>query len=107
MKKHKNFLIFISIMFLLNILSGCTSNNDNSTQDNNGNKDIQLEKKVSKFQDLSINHKCIGCGRCMMVDREHFSSHGREVIVASSDNLESKKLQEAIRICPTSAIELF
>ncbi len=107
MKKYKNFLIFISIIFLLNVLSGCTSEGSNSTQDNNDNKDIQLKKEVSKYQDLSINHKCIGCGRCMMVDREHFSSHGREVIVASSNNLESKKLQEAIKICPTSAIELF
>jgi ferredoxin len=105
MKKHKNFLIFISIIFLLNILSACTSDNNN-VQDSD-DKDVQVEKQVSKYQNLGINHKCIGCGRCIMVDNEHFSSRGREVTVASNKNLESRKLQEAIKICPTSAIELF
>ncbi|MCD4694062.1 ferredoxin [bacterium] len=91
---------------MLNVLSGCTFNNSGKIQDNNNNKDIQTEKDVSKYQDLSINHNCIGCGRCIMVDSEHFSGSGREIVVVSSKNLGSKKLYEAIKVCPTSAIEL-
>jgi len=56
---------------------------------------------------LSVNeNRCRGCGRCAMIDPEHFEMSGRVATVISQENLDSGALTSAIGACPENAISL-
>jgi len=58
-------------------------------------------------QSLDINEsRCRGCGRCVMIDPEHFEMSGRVATVISQENLDSGALTSAIGACPENAISL-
>ena len=62
---------------------------------------------VKEFKKLSVlPHKCIGCGRCARIDSEHFEIVENKSAVITTDNLNSEKLQSAIKNCPAKAIVL-
>lgn len=97
----------ISLFLISQLLVACTQNSDkiNSEETIKKNND-----QVSSNPSLSLNidHRCIGCGKCVVVDQEHFAQNGRHQIatVISQDNLDSDKLEQAINICPANAISL-
>ena len=67
----------------------------------------QSSSQVSETKALSVSpYKCIGCGKCVRTDPEHFSLSGRTATVISNDNLSSSKLASAIYNCPENAITL-
>ncbi len=112
MKKFKKFLIILSPLLLVQLLSACSFNTNknkvvSSDVNNNDDKQIQAPQTTAAYTELSVNHKCIGCGRCTMIDSEHFSMNGRKAEAVSQQNLDSSLLQQAIQVCPSAAIELF
>ena len=117
------------------LLTGCTNNNNQNintiipeseinTQKNNkteeqnlnandlesktANTDSTIDSVKSVKTKLSISSRCIGCGKCTMIDPAHFSSNGRgqKPTVVSQDNLDSSNLQRAIDNCPAGAISI-
>lgn len=67
----------------------------------------QSSSQISATKTLSVSpYKCIGCGKCVRTDPEHFSLSGRTASVISNDNLTSSKLTSAIYNCPGDAISL-
>lgn len=50
--------------------------------------------------------KCRGCGKCALVDPEHFKMNGGVSTVISQENLDSSKLDDAIDACRDNAITL-
>ncbi|MFA5051444.1 MAG: ferredoxin [Patescibacteria group bacterium] len=58
------------------------------------------------FTQLKISSGCIGCGRCVRTDPEHFilDQNDRKVAVTTQENLNSPSLQYAIMNCPARAI---
>lgn len=50
------------------------------------------------------SRKCIGCGKCVRVDAEHFMMQGGIAQVMTQDNLDTEKLDVAVKACPTNAI---
>ena len=98
---------------LIQFLSGCSSDSSNNQNDimspNNDNSNDKLTQQINiseKYSSLTVDHTCIGCGRCVAIDSEHFSMNSRRAQVISEKNLESSLLQQAIRICPSSSINL-
>jgi ferredoxin len=70
------------------------------------NQENQLNQDI-KFQKLFVlPQKCLGCGKCVRIDPEHFEMSGRVAIVISSTNLNSSNLTLAINNCPAVAIVL-
>ena len=111
-KSLKFFNIFVCIM-LIQSLTACSTDDTAETSKtsintNDDNKSLETSQEESKFSSLIITHKCIGCGRCSMTDPEHFAQYSRnsKAIVKSQNNLDSKKIAQAIRICPTKSIKL-
>ncbi|PLX21708.1 hypothetical protein C0584_01940 [Candidatus Parcubacteria bacterium] len=114
MKKNK-YIQFLLILLSAQVLTACSSDAPSQNQEetidtsNNQNEDSPLVTSTAVSEEkITINHKCIGCNRCVMVDREHFSYQpgSRIPAVKSQENTDSSKLRMAIRHCPTSAIEL-
>lgn len=121
--RFKKYIMFLAFISLTSVLSACSSD---STAINSESSNSELKNKNSQtipannqslgsssnFQntssELSINHRCTGCGRCSLFDPEHFSSsRGRSIPrVISQNNLDSAGLQRAIVACPVDAIEL-
>lgn len=113
MKNYKKILMLIFPVLLVQFLSGCSSDSSNNQNDiissnnDNSNDKLPQQKNISeKYSILTVNHTCVGCGRCAAIDSEHFSMNGRRAQVISKQNLESSLLQQAIRICPASSIDL-
>lgn len=118
--------MFLMVVFMLNILSGCSSSQDtashtdvnpeNKTLSNKNTSNKTLSNQSQGFSNnidkittqLVINHRCIACGRCSLFDPGHFNSRGRRSVpdVVSQDNLNSPQLKKAIQACPVDAIEL-
>ena len=62
---------------------------------------------ISEENTLTVNpNRCRGCGKCAMVDPEHFVLDGRVASVISNKNLDSPDLIEAISLCPVEAIKV-
>lgn len=111
----KNKKIIIPIAVILLLVGGGTlwvKNSKNQKLDTRDNKredetTFTNSGAVKEFKKLSVlSHKCVGCGRCMRADPEHFEMIDRKSKVINSDNLESPKLQLAIKNCPAKAIAL-
>lgn len=108
MNKHKRYLLVILIFSFF--ISGCSSGENSISKENDGgsvNQDFVNKEEIKMFSSLSINHRCIGCGRCVRVDQEHFiyGQDGKANVI-SENNLDSSTLRGAISICPTDAIIL-
>ncbi len=90
-------------MLFLPALQGCTPENViKESSIDRGAHVIQLAESI-----LSIDpHKCVGCGRCVMMAPQNFVMNGetRKAMVLLSE--KTKKTQRAIDICPTVAISL-
>lgn len=72
-------------------------------------KAIEGEKIIEKESSLVLAvspDRCRGCGRCAMIDPEHFQLSGRKAVVISNENLDSAGLERAIESCPEEAITL-
>lgn len=113
MKNYKKIVVAIFPALLIQFLSGCSSDSSNNqndiisqNNDNSNDKQVQLKNISEKYSILTVDHTCVGCGRCVAMDNEHFSMNGRSAQVVSEQNLESSLLQQAIRICPSSSINL-
>lgn len=106
-KKYYYLLPFLSLLFLV-----ACSNSDNTAKTSNQTDDTsqtELNTNISPAitQQLAVDpHKCIGCGKCVRFDAEHFLLVSGISTVISQDNLDSKNLATAISLCPENAIEL-
>jgi len=59
------------------------------------------------MKEFYINEKCISCKACVRVDEENFKLDGKAVVYKQPINKEEEqKAMEAMRICPTEAIEI-
>lgn len=126
MKKHKNYLYFIALIFALQILAGC-SDKSSSTPPVSSSSDIEsglntqplsssqspsVSSDINSSSDtvpsLHIGSGCIGCGKCVNFDPEHFGygSGRHNIVVLSQNNLDSHSLQSARRVCPVDAINI-
>ena len=113
MKYYRKFYFIVLSVFFLNILSGCTSASISEKKDTsidkeqNEIKDV-LSNKNNENKKISVNNRCTGCNRCIMVDKNHFSYQLSDRLpkIKSQENLESNNLLLAINGCPTSAIIL-
>jgi ferredoxin len=107
----KKIILYICTLFpVLSLLSGCkTTVPVNISADKNMNSDdfdaaVQVENKIIAV----ISEKCRGCGKCAIIDSEHFSinksTHLAEVVTQS--NLSSPDLIAAIAGCRDQAIKI-
>lgn len=93
-------ILIISLVFLVFYFS-------NNNKIENKNKEV-IKKIEVQTKKLSIDDKCIGCGKCARFDKEHFAMdyNSRKAIVISNKNLETTNLKNAISVCPVDAITL-
>jgi len=97
----------LSLLFLLSACGKIEPMDENSMGDSEA-----ISPDGTPGAELAVlqidGHKCIGCGKCVRFDPEHFSfdSGTRRAVVALSSNLSSSALAVAINICPTKAIIL-
>ena len=110
-------VIVVLIFYIYNFNNNKTNDIDNSK---NNNENINLENKKNIQQEnvivdtrvvdkkITISNRCIGCGRCAIIDPEHFRMNEiiRKAEVVSQENLTSKSLLDAISMCRESAILL-
>lgn len=110
-------VIVVLIFYIYNFNNNKTNDIDNSK---NNNENINLENKKNIQQEnvivdtrvvdkkITISNRCIGCGRCAMIDPEHFKINetARRAEVISQENLNSKNLLDAILMCRERAISL-
>jgi len=116
MNKNNKFFRLLLCLLILQSITACNSktkikiNEDslNKTSTNNNDSELKETRSKSQLKNLNIDNRCIGCGRCTMTDPEHFIQYTRtsKAIVKSQNNLESKKIKQAIQICPTQSIKL-
>lgn len=111
------FLVFGTITaFIISVIKPDFSSPKTSPQNNSGSQDDPVLHKNNsalqnplQLQKLSVLPlRCIGCGKCAMIDSAHFemNSNTGKAFVISSTNLDSQKLIRAINNCPVSAITL-
>lgn len=80
---------------------------DNTNLGTDTGDDQKVDSNSTQTTTLSVDpDRCRGCGKCAMIDPEHFSMSGRTATVISTDNLNSSDLQQAISMCPAGAISL-
>lgn len=105
--EQKNYNLVLLVMLAL-FLSGCSQSTDTAktTKTDNGNDEKITQPLKTMYSTITIEHTCIGCGRCVMYDKEHFAMEGRGVKVITNTNLNSAKLKVAVNICPVNAINL-
>lgn len=76
-----------------------------SPEDNDN--DLVITNAVADdYEQLKVSSACIGCGRCIRTDPEHFAfnSSGSQAEVISEKNLDTAELDQAISNCPARAI---
>lgn len=107
MQLEKNYNLILSVMLAL-FLSGCSQPTDTAktTKIDNGNDEQISQPLKSMYSSITIKHTCIGCGRCVMYDSEHFVMVGSNVEVLTNNNLNSANLNAAVNNCPVKAINL-
>ena len=108
--KTKIYLLSMCAILLMTMFAGCSSSQTQTSSDTTNLKKDQIATSSIINQDkiahLSIGSGCIGCGRCVMIDPEHFShTQGVKITqVISQDNLNSSSLEQAIESCPVQVI---
>lgn len=102
-------------------LSGCTAPNDevvsasatsgddttqSAVSDTDADDSVLQQDVDTTYTSLKVTSACIGCGRCIRTDEEHFSfdSATQKAEVRSDENLGTSALDAAIRACPARAI---
>ena len=78
------------------------SSNSSASSDNN----TKITTETNQGSVTVSAYRCRGCGKCTMIDPEHFTMSGRTATVISQNNLSSAALTEAVDICPGQAITL-
>jgi ferredoxin len=53
-----------------------------------------------------LTDRCRGCGKCALIDPEHFSASSHQITVISQENLNSTELAQAQSRCEHSAIKI-
>jgi len=82
-------------------------NSGQTSTDQSGSSSSAISQEQIQTKTLSVDsNRCRGCGRCVMIDSEHFQMSGRIAQVTSQNNLDSSSLSTAINSCPASAINL-
>ncbi|HNT29844.1 MAG TPA: ferredoxin [bacterium] len=98
--------VYVSVVISSIALSGCANDSTTASNSSTNTQDRDAIDQTSSQQLKISANGCIGCGRCVMTDSEHFAIQGYKAIVISNDNLTSTKLTRAIAMCPTGAISL-
>jgi len=118
----KNRLLFLAPLLSLPFLTACTDSGEeaqpvsNSATDeikadetNVEVTDVMIDEEESSGEGpLTINPNCVGCGKCIKTDPEHFewNTTGHQAQVKSQENLDTSDLESAIKNCPANAIDL-
>jgi len=110
-KKNKRAIPFcLATLIALPTFTGCDNQSEIIVQDNNQqDSDTTTSIEDVKEQYLAVNQNtCIGCGRCVKTDSEHFvlDSSIKKATVISQNNLTTENLKNAIDGCPVDAITL-
>lgn len=110
MNKKKTIPVCLATLIALPTLSGC-ANQDDATIQTNDQQDSDNLTSISNVQETYLaveQNKCIGCGKCVKFDPEHFimNTATKKSTVISQSNLESTNLKSAISRCPVNAITL-
>ncbi|MFH1597874.1 MAG: ferredoxin [Patescibacteria group bacterium] len=104
------------VTYLIIMARGDSTNNDQNeskdtviqSQDDQtaDNEAVITNAATDDYDQLKVSSACIGCGRCVLTDPEHFAFDYsvRQAEVISESNLDSAKLDSAIRNCPARAI---
>lgn len=118
-KVSKFFLVLISFL-TLNLLTGCTVDNNKNVNQTSDDKKTKIQSPTNAQADtlvvaaptnggndaLEVTSACIGCGRCINTDPAHFTfdNSRRQSTVIFQDNLDSAALGRAVSNCPANAI---
>ncbi|MFK7780585.1 MAG: ferredoxin [Candidatus Gracilibacteria bacterium] len=114
MIKNKLLLSFIIIWILFNLTS-CNSDKklNNVSIEDNSIKPIKVTnteiiKNTGINKKLTINEKCIGCGRCARIAPNNFVMNFKifKAEVISQKNIDSKEIQYSVDTCPTDSIHI-
>jgi ferredoxin len=91
---------------LTNNETGETITNNPSNNTNTSNGDLEFSNVNIEATQLKISSGCIGCGRCVRTDPEHFamSPGARIATVVTTENLQTSALNSAVMNCPARAI---
>lgn len=132
MEIKKNIVLAI---VLLNLLASCTTGSPKDEEISIDNSwDISIDKEISindsweklnlssnpyaenisntikkeniVEKKLTIDERCIWCGKCVRFDPEHFKMNMStfKAEVKTQDNLDTSALSSAINICPVDSI---
>ncbi len=100
-KRNVALLFLFSVSILL--LTWCQK----ETNIKNNNTDQNIEQPVAQTEQiLVINNWCVGCGRCVRTAPQNFTMNWKTAEVISQENIDSQSVNNAIRNCPVSVIEI-
>jgi len=115
---HKNIKVVL-LPLLVTMIGGVglliargAKKNDSLEKDTISNNGVGLDKEGISALEIDYGYlaidpqRCSGCGKCAMVDSEHFEMLGVKAVVVSSKNLSSNNLAMAINMCRDRAISL-
>lgn len=121
-KKSKQYLwlgipVLALVTYLMIIARSEPTDNDEPSEDedtviqsqeddDNDNNSVIVNAAADDYEQLKVSSACVGCGRCVTTDPEHFAfdSNTRQAEVISEENLDSADLDRAIQNCPARAI---
>ena len=67
---------------------------------------VYSQSSVGIQQQLQINNRCIWCGKCARIASDTFVMQWGRASVVSQEHIDESSVQQAIRGCPVSAIEV-
>lgn len=104
MNKNVKILIVSSLIILL---TSCNKEEEKNTLESNNWDNVKVYKVIE--QTLSIDERCIGCNKCVMISSENFEMNRDtfKAIVISQKNKFSEQVQYAIDVCPVDSIHLW
>lgn len=95
------FLFSVSIL----VLTWCQK--DTIIENNNNNNQQNVEQPVAQTQQkLVIHDGCVWCGRCVKNAPQNFTINWKKAQVSSQQNIDSQLVDNAIKNCPVSVIEI-
>ena len=111
MQKTKKISLFLILCLIsVSVLTWCQNNTQTeitTTEINLDQNDTNTYSKQIQKTTLVLNqHGCIWCWICTQVAPDNFSMRWRKAAVTSQKNITSTQVDNAIKNCPTSVIEI-
>ena len=100
-------ILFVILVVIVSQQKVIKTNSGGLTEKRNTTEELENVTMEKAVVSLVVDpNRCRGCGKCVMLDQEHFRLNGNVAEVISQENLDSKALSMAIFACRDRAISL-